>query len=108
MSQFSVKILLILILAIIMGIAFFVTGFIFRSQKFIDRLNAAAPVPSAELFKKNEIRAKGSSIVAFGIGGLTLIWGIIVFMLPSLAGILAIVYMVILIFAFLFLMLAFK
>ena len=104
----TAKIIILFVISIIMGGAFCATGIIFRSQKFLDRLNDAAPIKSPENFKKNQIRAKGSSTVAFVIGAITILWGFILLFFPQLKGILTIIYMVCLVIAFIFLTIVFK
>lgn len=104
----TAKIIILFVISMIMGGAFCVTGFIFRSQKFLNRLNEAAPVKSTENFKKNQNRAKGSSTVAFIIGAITILWGFILLIFPQLKNLLSIIYMVTLVIAFIFLTIVFK
>ena len=90
------KILVLCILSIIVGIAFFAMGFYFLGGKFVRMLNESAVVKSEEMFKKNAKRAKSCGYVSFGLGGLTLVWAIFMFMFPNMASILGLIYMLVL------------
>ena len=88
------KILVLCILSIVVGIAFFVMGFYFLGGKFLRMLNESAIEKTEEMFKKNGKRAKSCGYVSFALGGLTFVWAIIMFMFPQIASILGLIYMV--------------
>ena len=90
------KILVLCILSVVVGIAFFVMGFYFLGGKFLRLLNESAVVKSEEMFKKNEKRAKSCGYVSMGLGGITFVWAILMFMFPSIASMLGLIYMVVL------------
>lgn len=102
------KTTILFILSIVMSIIFIIVGFYFGSKKFLNKLDEACSNPSAETFSKNKIRSKGSSIVSLALGSLTLVWGICLFFFPQLINILALIYMIFLIIAFVFITFIFK
>lgn len=104
----NIKFIILLILSLIMGIVFFVAGFYFLSKKYIIKLNEATPDKSPEKLKKNEIRSKGCGYVAFGVGGITLTWAFLMFLMPSAIYLLALIYMIFLIIAFIFISYVFR
>lgn len=104
----SIKYKILIILTFVMGIAFCAIGIYFLSQKFLNKLNEASPKKSEESFKHNSFRAKGSGYVSLSLGALTLIWGIFFILLPQIIPILALIYMIFLVAAFLVLNFVFK
>lgn len=102
------KLIILFILSLLMGSIFIGVGFYFGSKRFLNKINEACPTPSSESFAKNKIRSKGSSIVSFALGGLTLVWGICLFIFPQIENILSLLYMISLIVAFVFISFVFK
>lgn len=96
------------ILSIIAGVAFSAVGVYFLSEKYLNKLNDATPEKSPENFSKNKLRSKTSGYTALGIGALTLTFGIMLLLFPTLAPALAITYMVILMIACLVLITVYK
>lgn len=96
----TTKLIVFLCFSVIAGIGFVAVGIYFLSQAFLNKLNASAPDKSAEGKKKNEFRAKGCGFVSISLGALTLVWGLFVFMFPSLAPVLSLIYMLSLVAAF--------
>lgn len=104
----NTKIIILFILSLIAGIAFFAIGFYFLSQKFLSKLNESSFDKSSESQTKNLFRSKGCGYTTLALGAITLIWGIFLFMFPALAPVLALIYMILLIAAFSVIMLLFK
>lgn len=102
------KIILLAVLSFIAGIAFFCVGFYFIGEKFLTLLNDALPEKTEEAMKKNNKRAKSCGYIAMGLGGLTIVWGILMFIFPGIAGVLGLSYIVILAIGLGVLMMAFK
>jgi len=102
------KLIILFVLSLLMGVTFIGVGFYFGSKRFLNKLNESCPTQSPEAFAKNKIRSKGSSIVSLALGGLTLIWGLCLFLFPQIASILALIYMISLIIAFVFISFVFK
>ena len=90
------KILALCILSIVVGIAFFAMGFYFLGGKFLRLLNESAVVKSEEMFKKNAKRAKSCGYVSLALGALTLVWAGFMFVFPQFAGMLGLIYMLVL------------
>lgn len=91
-----------------MGIVFTIAGFFFLSQNYLNRLNEASPEKSEEALKKNKFKAKGTGYVSVSFGAITIVWAIMMFMFPQLLSVLALIYMIFLAIAFLFLYFAFR
>lgn len=104
----SPKLIILFILSLFMGVVFIVLGFYFYGKKFLNKLIEASPVKDEKTMKKITLKAKGSAYVSFGLGGLTIVWGIVLFCMPAITSILAFVYMIMLIIAFIFLTFVFK
>ncbi|MCI5607424.1 MAG: hypothetical protein SOT46_11210 [Treponema sp.] len=90
----SAKIIVLFILSLAAGIALLCSGFYFLSKRYISRLKEAAPDQEKETLKKNELRAKTSAYISFGLGAVTLVWAAFILIIPQIAPFLALVYMV--------------
>lgn len=104
----SVKLIILFVLSLIMGVAFTTAGFYFLSQKYLDSLNEATSEKSEEALKKNMFKAKGTGYVAIAFGAVTLVWAAAMFMFPQILSALALIYMIFLAIAFLFLYFVFR
>lgn len=104
----STKFYVLLGLSIIMGFAFMAIGFYFLSQRFLNKLNEAMPVQDVITLKHNSFKAKGSGYVAMSLGAITLVFALFMFFLPELVSLLVLIYMIILVIAFVILTFAFK
>lgn len=104
----NTKIIILFILSLIAGIAFFAIGFYFLSQKFLSKLNDSSFDKSSESQTKNLFRSKGCGYTSLALGAITLVWGVFLFMFPTLASVFALIYMILLIVAFSIIMLVFK
>ena len=83
-------------MSIVVGIAFFAMGIYFLGGKFLRMLNESAAVKSDEVFKKNTKRAKSCGYVSMALGALTLVWAGFMFVFPEIAGMLGLIYMLVL------------
>jgi len=88
--------MLLSILSIIAGLAFISAGIYFLSGKYLNKLNEATPEQTSENLAKNKLRAKASGYVGLGIGALTIMFGIMLFLFPGISAALALTYMIIL------------
>ena len=103
----SIKIVVLIILAFVAGLAFIGTGIYFLSGSFLEKLNASSAADE-ESKRKNAFRAKGSGMTAISLGALTLVWGLMVLSFPQIAAALGLAYMFFLIAAFGVITLVFK
>ena len=102
------KIIILAVLSFIAGITFLSIGFYFIGEKFLNLLNEALPQKTEEALKKNTKRAKSSGYIAMGLGGLTIVWGVLMLIFPDSAAILGLTYIIILAIGLGALMIAFK
>ena len=100
--------MILAILSIIAGVAFTAAGVYFLSGSYLNKLNEATPKKSPENLAKNKLRAKASGYVGLGIGSLTIMFGVMLLMFPTIAPALALTYMVILMIACIILVAAYK
>lgn len=100
--------MLLSILSIIAGVAFTIVGIYFLSGSYLTKLNEASPEKSPENLAKNKLRAKASGYVGLGIGALTIMFGVMLLMFPTIAPALALTYMVLLMIACIVLVTAYK
>mgnify|MGYP004449793505 CR=1 FL=1 len=98
------KTIILTILCLFSGIAFIVAGIYFLTTGYLDKLNSASPNTS----EKNILRAKTCGYISLGIGALTLMFGIMLFMFPSISSALVLVYMSILLISCIVLMVVYK
>ena len=103
----SIKIVVLIILAFLAGLAFIGTGIYFLSGSFLEKLNASS-APDEESKRKNAFRAKGSGMTAISLGALTLVWAAMLLSFPQIAAALGLVYMFFLIGAFAVITVVFK
>lgn len=96
------------ILSIIAGIAFAAAGIYFLSGTYLNKLNEAAPEKSPENLAKNKLRAKTSGYIGLGIGALTIMFGIMLMIFPTIASALALAYMILLMIACIVLVVVYK
>ena len=96
------------ILSIIAGVAFAAAGVYFLSGSYLNKINEATPEKSPENLAKNKLRAKTSGYVGLGIGALTIIFGIMLMMFPTIAPALALAYMILLMIACIVLVVVYK
>lgn len=104
----SIKLLVLAVLAITAGLVFVAVGIYFLTAGFLKKLNESAPEQSEQVYRKNEFRAKGSGLTSIALGALTVFWGIMIFMFPSITAALGLIYMFFLIAAFAVLVVVFK
>ncbi|MCQ2592305.1 MAG: hypothetical protein MJ188_05930 [Treponema sp.] len=105
----SGKIIFLVVMAFVAGFSFLATGFYFLSKRFLQKLNeSVGPAADEKAQKHNNFRAKGCGYVSLGIGALTLVFAIFILMIPQIAVILSLVYMILLIFAFGVMMILFR
>lgn len=104
----STKLIILAIFSFISGMIFLCIGFYFLSKKFLNKMIDSASDKSEKSLKHLEFRCKGSGYVGITFGALTIMWGILLLMFPVIAAPLALVYMIILAIAFVFLMFVFK
>lgn len=102
------KLILFCILSLVMGIIFIATGIYFLSSKFLKKLNEASGKNSKEVLKKNFRYSKGCGYVSLALGFLTLLWTVIIFLFPAYLTTLALVYMIFLLAAVVFLVFIMK
>lgn len=104
----ALKFIILGICSIICGTVLFFTGLYFASEKFITKLNESTGELSENKRKVNVFKAKGSGYTTQVLGGITVLWGILVLCFPSIISILALIYMILLIVAFSVIYFAFK
>lgn len=104
----SSKLIILVIFSFVAGLIFLATGFYFLSKKFLNKMLESASDKSEKNLKHLEFRCKGSGYVGITFGALTIMWGILLLIFPSIAAPLALIYMIILAIAFVFLMFVFK
>ena len=103
----SAKIILLVILAFLAGLAFIGTGIYFLSGSFLEKLNASSAADE-ESKRKNAFRAKGIGMTAISLGALTIVWAAMLLSFPQIAAALGLVYMFFLIGAFAVITFVFK
>ena len=96
------------ILSIIAGTVFTAAGVYFLTERYLQKMNDASPEKSQEILAKNKFRAKTSGYTGLGIGALTIMFGIMLILFPTIAPALALAYMVILMIACIILMVVYK
>lgn len=104
----SGKFIILITFSFIAGLCFSVIGFYFLSNHFIDKIKEASPDKSEKGIKNCIFRCKGSGYVSISFGALTIMWGILLILFPTLVPALALTYMIFLIIAFLILVFVFK
>ena len=103
----SIKIVVLIVLAFLAGLAFIGAGIYFLSASFLEKLNASSAADEVSR-RKNTFRAKGSGMTAISLGALTIVWGLMLLSFPQIAAALGLVYMFFLIAAFGVITLVFK
>lgn len=96
------------ILSIIAGIAFTAAGVYFLTPGYLNKLNTATSELSPEKVAKNKLRAKACGYIGLGIGALTVVFGIFLFIFPELSSVLVLIYMVTLLISCVVLMAVYK
>lgn len=92
------KATIILIAFCLCGLVFMALGLFLKSQKYLNSLQASFDTPQKAQDAVKSGKLCGS--IAMGIGGFTLICGIITKLMPELFSYLALVYVIVLIIAF--------
>lgn len=104
----SIKLIILIILCAFAGVCFISAGIYFLSGKYLNKLNNATLEQTSQTFARNKLRAKTSGYIGLGIGALTMVFGIMLMMFPSIASALAFIYMLILMIACIILVVVFK
>ncbi|MBQ1795862.1 MAG: hypothetical protein II110_09295 [Treponema sp.] len=94
-----VKATIILITFCICGLLFCAIGLYFKSKKYLGALQEASATPEKANFAKAACILCGN--ISIGLGGFTIICGIITKLMPELFSYLALTYVIVLIVAFL-------
>ena len=91
----TTKVIILIVLSFIFGIGFIAAGIYFLTDKFLKIIN-------------NAFRAKGTAYVSLGVGALTLVFAMILKVFPTLVNLVALVYMIFLVLAFVALAIIYK